>query len=98
MAATVAMDMTILRVPVDLAARAAMAAPSATEGMADTEEADLVLEVVRLLAAVVAVPGVTEVPPAATAVPAEREERQPSWHRVPTPSAGPVEPEDSAGH
>jgi hypothetical protein len=41
MVATVGMDMTTLRVSVDLAVRAAMAVPSATEGMADMEEVGL---------------------------------------------------------
>jgi hypothetical protein len=76
-AAMAAMDLTTLRVPVDLAEPEAMAVPSATVGMAASGEVGLRQAVAHLFPAGLAVPGGTEVPPAATAVPAEREALHP---------------------
>jgi hypothetical protein len=76
MAAMAAMDLTTLRVPVDLLEPEAMAVPSATVGMAALGEVGLGQALKHSFSAGMAVPGGTEVPPAATAVPAEREALQ----------------------
>jgi len=76
MAAMAAMDLTTLRVPVDLLEPEAMAVPSATVGMAALGEVGLGQALKHLFSAGMAVPVGTEVPPAETAVPAEREALQ----------------------
>ena len=86
MAATVAMDMTTLRIPVDLAARAAMAVPSATEEMAEMEEVGLPPEMARLLPVGLVEPAGTGVAPAALAATADQEARHPPRERIQLPS------------
>lgn len=76
MAAMAAMDLTTLRVPVDLLEPEAMAVPSATVGMAALGEVGLGQALKHSFSAGMAVPVGTEVPPAETAVPAEREALQ----------------------
>jgi hypothetical protein len=88
MAAMAAMDLTTLRVPVDLVEPEAMAVPSATVGMAASVEVGLGQALKHLFSAGLAVPGGTEVPPAATAVPAEREALQMHLERHQRLSAG----------
>ena len=84
------MDMTTLRIPVDLAARAAMAVPSATEEMAEMEEVGLPPEMARLLPVGLVEPAGTGVPPAAMAATADQEARHPPRERIQLPSAEPV--------
>jgi hypothetical protein len=61
------MDITTLWDPVEMAVMEAQAVPSATEAKEGMVEAGLAQDLVWLLPAVLAVPGVPEVPPVATA-------------------------------